>query len=149
MNAGADPRAPLVALVDDEQDITTGLGMALEDAGYRVVTTNQPGGALALLRRARPDLVCLDLLMPGCMGTSLYLALRCEPRLAGIPVLIFSGLEGRQELRRILAERGEVAAPEGFVDKPVEAEAFVAQVREALARAGGARPAPREPEAAP
>jgi DNA-binding response OmpR family regulator len=126
-------RPPLVFIIDDEEDITTFLGLALEDAGYRVMTTTEPTRALALLRRHRPDLICLDLLMPERMGTSLYLEIRRDVELADTPVLILSGLNAREELARILEREARVPPPAGYIEKPPVAEALLEKVRELLA----------------
>ena len=81
-----------VAIVDDEEDITTYLRIALEDAGYRVVITNDASKAMAVLEDARPDLICLDLLMPERTGVSLYARLREHPGMKRVPILFLSGL---------------------------------------------------------
>jgi DNA-binding response OmpR family regulator len=128
---------PLVALVDDEEDITTFLAIALEDAGYRVVATNESAVALALLRERRPDLICLDLLMPERMGASLYLQIRRAEELAAVPVLILSGLGTRDDLRELLARTGDVPPPTGYIEKPVDREDFLSAVERALADAAG------------
>ena len=77
---------PLVAIVDDEEDITTYLRIALEDEGYRVGDHDRRRRRDRTARpRREPDLICLDLLMPGQTG---HLALRRpgrHSRLAGCP----------------------------------------------------------------
>ena len=104
---------PLVAVIDDEEDITAFLALVLADAGYRVVTCNQPAEALALLRREPPDLICLDLVMPGKTGGSLYVALRRDPLLSATPVLILSGLGARDEVLQTHRRRELRAAAGG------------------------------------
>jgi DNA-binding response OmpR family regulator len=146
MTADEASLAPLVALVDDEEDITTYLGLALEDAGYRVVTTNEAGEALVLLERSGPDLICLDLLMPDRTGVSLYAEICSHESLGRVPVLILSGLGEREELSRMLTRAGELPAPAGFIEKPVEIESFLATLRELLARPARAREEVSEPE---
>lgn len=121
-----------VAIVDDEEDITTFLRLALEDAGFVVATSNIADQAHALLRAFRPDLICLDLLMPGRTGASLYLEMREDPELAAVPVLILSGLDAREELAALLAREANVPPPAGYVEKPVAAEGFVHAVRALL-----------------
>jgi DNA-binding response OmpR family regulator len=140
MNRYPDSRPPLVAIIDDEEDITTFLGLALEDAGLAVATTNESATALEFLQRERPDVICLDLLMPERMGASLYLAIRRDPDLAATPVLILSGLGARDDLLALLQREGAVTPPTGYIDKPVEPEAFVATIRAQLAAGGRDRP---------
>ena len=90
------------------------------------------GEALTLLERSGPDLICLDLLMPDRTGVSLYAELRAHERLGDVPVLILSGLGAREELGRMLTREGELPAPAGFIEKPVDIERFLATVRRLL-----------------
>lgn len=138
-------RPALVALVDDEVDITTYLGLALEDAGYRVTSTNEAAEALPLLERSEPELICLDLLMPDRTGISLYAELRSHETLGRVPVLILSGLGAREELGRMLTREGALPAPAGFIEKPVDIDRFLTTVGELLgSRATRGTPAPTE-----
>jgi CheY-like chemotaxis protein len=123
---------PTVAIVDDEQDITTYLRIALEDAGYRVVATTDAAGALSLLDRSRPDLICLDLLMPGQTGISLYASLVKHEQLDRVPIVILSGLTNREELPALLQQAGGLPEPAGFVEKPVDIEDFLRLVERLL-----------------
>ena len=78
---------------------------------------------------ARPDLITLDLSMPGVDGVEAFCELRRDPALAGIPVCIITG---HPEFRRVIYDR-PVAPPEGYVDKPVNEERLLATVRRILA----------------
>jgi DNA-binding response OmpR family regulator len=121
-------RTPLVAVIDDEEDITTYLELALADVGYRVVTCNQPSGALDMLRQERPDLICLDLVMPERAGGSLYVALRRDSVLKEVPVLILSGLGARQETLDAIVAAAAVPPPDGCVDKPLDGDELIARI---------------------
>jgi CheY-like chemotaxis protein len=129
MNQEHQPYVPLVAIVDDEEDITTYLGLALEDNGYRVESTTQPGDAIPLLERVRPDLICLDLLMPEQTGISLYASLAAHPELGRIPIVILSGLADRDEMPAILGQAGaDLPQPAEFLEKPVDIRQFLRTV---------------------
>lgn len=131
---------PTVAVVDDEEDITTFLRLALEDAGYGVVTTNDATAALDLLLASRPDLILLDLLMPERSGLSLYAAMRARPELGRIPTVILSGLGIAEELPELLRRAGGLPPPDGFLEKPLDAEQLLVKVKQLLGLPeGGAR----------
>jgi len=132
MNLDSRRGVPTVAIVDDEADITTYLRVALEDAGYCVVATTDPARALNLLRRTRPDLICLDLLMPEQTGVSLYAELVKHEELAKVPIVILSGLTNREGLSELLGHADEVPEPAGFVEKPVDIEQFLRLVHRLL-----------------
>jgi len=125
-----------VVLVDDEEDIMFYLQTALEDAGYvPFAASNVPDG-LELIRKEKPDLVCLDILMPEESGLSLLHRLRGDPATAGIPVLITSAMSVSRELNDVdylaLPDGTEIAGPEGYLEKPVSAEQFLAKVAAVL-----------------
>ena len=78
-------------IVDDDRSIVDGLGEYLGDDGYDVIGTTNASEALALLDSGlRPDVIVLDLLMPGMDGWHFRTSQLNEPSLAGIPVLIVS-----------------------------------------------------------
>ena len=133
-------RPPLIAIVDDEEDITTFLSLALEDVGYEVVTINDSASALKVLREEPPDLICLDLLMPHRTGASLYLEIQQDEQLQRVPVLILSGLNAKDELNEILKRESEAAPPADYLEKPVAIEPYLAKVEELLTQNGRSTP---------
>jgi CheY-like chemotaxis protein len=130
--AKCDPS--LIAIVDDEEDITTYIGLALEDNGYRVVSTTDPAGAIEMLAECRPDLICLDLLMPERTGVSLYANLVQHQMLGSIPIVILSGLAARDEMPDILLQGGNLPEPAAFIEKPVDMDSFLKTIRTLLDR---------------
>ena len=122
-----------VILVDDEEDIILYFQTALEDAGYVALTASNVPEGLQLIRREKPDLVCLDILMPRESGMSLYQKLKNDPELGRIPVLITSGLSLTKELKDIdyrrLPDGTELPEPEGIAEKPITAPQFLAKVK--------------------
>jgi DNA-binding response OmpR family regulator len=136
----ADPRRPRVAIIDDEQDVLTFLRIVFEDRGYEVATCEHSSTALALLREFRPDLICLDLLMPEQMGASLYVEIRRLPALASVPVLILTGLNAEDALAALGSRASGVPPPQGTVEKPLEVAQLFKAVDTVLARTTGASP---------
>lgn len=119
---------PRVAVVDDEVDVAAYVCVALADSGCRTLAISSPDDAVAAMRAFRPDLVCLDLVMPGRTGASIYVELQNDPALAGVPVLILSGVDAREELAGAIAEAA-LPAPAGYLEKPLDIDAVVAAVR--------------------
>ncbi len=115
--------SPKILVVDDESDIRKYLSTLLEQNDYEVVTASDGNEALVVARREKPDLVCLDLSMPNQTGTGFYKKLTRDKELGGTPVIIVSGLAGRE-----LA----VSKPAAVFDKPIDPEAFLTAVEEAL-----------------
>ncbi len=138
MKSSAANHAPLVAIVDDEQDIVTYLRLALEDHGYRVFAVTEASTALERLAAAEPDVVCLDLLMPRHTGVALYAEIVRHPHLAGCPVLIMSGLTPREDLPKLLEEAGGLPQPACFIEKPIKVEHFIEELSGILRTVEGA-----------
>lgn len=123
-----------VLVVDDEEDARTFLATVLEDAGARILYAEDGDEALAVARREKPDLITLDLSMPGKDGVEAFTELRHDPEIARIPVCIVTG---HPEFRTVIYDR-PVTPPEGYMDKPVEGEALVKNVRRILETAHAA-----------
>ncbi len=131
---------PLIAIIDDEADITTYLGVALGDNGYRVTTTNDPAAALAMLEEEVPDLICLDILMPEQTGLALYTEIVQHPRLAAVPVVILSGLTMNDELMERIWRNSALPAPVSLLEKPVDVDRLLRTIRAILHQPVGVAP---------
>lgn len=126
-------RAPLVLIVDDHEDGRELSAELLELHRFRVVQA--PDGLAALRREAElcPDVVLLDLAMPGMDGIEVARRLRQGPRGQGLTIVALTAFTQPDILRRAL-EAGCDAA----LIKPMEPSDLAAAVREALARRRGA-----------
>jgi len=114
-------RIPLVLAVDDEKSIRQTVSEFLQGAGYRVVTAENGTRALETARQEIPDLVLLDLVMPGMSGVDVLQALRSmDPDL---PVVIVTGYPDS----RLMAEAMRFA-PVTLLSKPVDKEALLKAV---------------------
>jgi adenylate cyclase len=108
-----DPRAAATVLVvDDDPTAHELIGDMLAKEGYRILHTTNGRDALDIARRERPDAITLDVLMPQMDGWSVLTALKGDPDLCDIPVVIVT----------ILHERsiGFALGANGFLSKPVE-----------------------------
>ena len=113
---------PLVLVVDDDAQLRGFLRASLELGGYAVVEADSGEQALAAIADRSPDLVLLDLVMPGVDGWQLLR--RLQERHGSIPVIMFSGTLAQQGALEA-AERGA----QGFVGKPFDPEDLLAQAR--------------------
>ena len=117
-----------ILVVDDEPDVLTYLTAVLEDDGAAVIQAIDGSQALELARKEKPDLITLDLSMPGFDGGQVFEVLRKDPELSTVPVCIITG---KPELRRLIYDR-PVPPPEGYLDKPVSQEVLLLNVRKIL-----------------
>ncbi len=86
----ASPASPRVLIVEDDVDIRETLAELLATAGYETAEAANGRDALDLARRATPDLIVLDLMMPVMDGWQFRSAQRRDPSLAPIPVIVIS-----------------------------------------------------------
>ena len=132
--AGPIPEAALplqgfkILVVDDEPDILTFLSVVLEDQGATVIQAANGEQALSLAIQEKPDLITLDLSMPGKNGGMVFEEIRNNPRIASTKVCIITG---KPELRRLIYER-PVPPPDGYLDKPVNEEGLLTNIRKIL-----------------
>ena len=118
-----DRMSKRILVVDDEADVRAFLTAVLKKRGYQTLTAVDGGEALAITNAEKPDLIILDLMMPGQTGTDFYRNLTKDKELSRIPIIVVSGLAGRH-----LALREPVAV----FDKPIDPDQFGAAVEKAL-----------------
>ncbi len=117
-----------ILLVDDDPDIRQIAGLSLRRIGkFEVVAAASGPEALEAAGRQAPDLVLLDVSMPGMDGPSTLQALRSEPATAKVPVVFFTATSSQQEVARLCA-LGAVAV----IPKPFDVAALPRQVGDIL-----------------
>ena len=117
-----------ILVVDDEVDARVFLATVIEDAGAETLTAADGDEALEAARKEKPDLITLDLSMPGKDGIETFTELRQDPDTEAIPVCIVTG---HPEFRKVLYER-PVRTPEGYMNKPVDEEDLIYNLRRIL-----------------
>jgi CheY-like chemotaxis protein len=116
-------------LADDSVTIQKVVGISFANEDVVLLTVDNGEDAIARAREARPDLVLADILMPGKDGYEVCEAIKSDPELRHVPVLLLSGtFENFDE------ERAQRVGADGHITKPFEAQALVDQVNELLAR---------------
>jgi CheY-like chemotaxis protein len=115
---------PTIFLVEDDKATRDAMTMVLESEGYRVKAAANGREALDRLRDARPPrLILLDLMMPVMNGWQFRDAQTRDPRLASIPVVLFSA-------EADLSQKAKNLGIAGYLQKPVEFDELLATVRE-------------------
>jgi Fe-S oxidoreductase/CheY-like chemotaxis protein len=125
-----------ILVADDEPDQVDFMAAVLEDHGATVLQATNGDEALAMARSEKPDLLTLDLAMPGLDVGEVFEIIRRDPELANLKICVITG---RPELRKLIYERA-VRPPEGYLDKPVAEETLLRGIRKVLELAHDARP---------
>lgn len=123
--------APLLLVVDDDELNRDLLRRRLERAGFRVAVAEDGRAALSALERLQPDLVLLDLMMPGMSGLEVLREIRAG-HLAGVPVVLVSAWGHSED---IVAE-GLASGADDFICKPLDLAAALGCIRAQLAGKG-------------
>lgn len=119
--------ARVVLVADDDPSILDFTSRVVTKAGHRVVRAERGDVALELIRKERPDLVFLDVLMPGLDGLEVCKAIRADAALARTPVILLSAMG---EDRLIAAAKN--AKADGYLTKPMRLDAMRALLAEKL-----------------
>jgi len=118
-----------VLVADDEPYVVLAITEVLEGLPASVLTAHDGEEALRVARSERPDLILLDVKMPGLDGFQVATALKKDPSTAGIPLVFFSALGAPSE-----KIRGLELGADDYVAKPIDAEELKARVRTILRR---------------
>ncbi len=115
---------PRVLLIEDEPNITEAIRFILSRDGCEVVTLADGLGAVQAVRKDVPDLLILDLMLPGVSGLDILVQLRSDPATARLPVLMLTAKgQGRDR------EAAERAGANHFMTKPFSNDDMRAAVR--------------------
>ncbi|WP_020680664.1 response regulator transcription factor [Marinobacterium rhizophilum] len=118
----------LVLVVDDEPNIVLSLEFLMRQAGFDVVTAGDGEAALQRVAEQRPDLILLDISLPGLSGFEVLERLRAQPEHARLPIIMLTA-HGREVER----EKGLALGADDYITKPFSTRALVDKVQALLA----------------
>ena len=119
--------AKKILIVDDDDDIRLGLSVRLKSVGYETVFAADGAGAVAAVRKEKPDLVLLDIGLPAGDGHVVLERLMSNPQFATTPVIVVSAADPRQHEAKALK-----AGASAYFQKPVEDEELLYAIDQRL-----------------
>ncbi len=119
-----------VLVVDDEKDLVDLVSYNLQRSGYQVMTSGSGTEALEMARQHKPDLMVLDLMLPGMEGTEVARRLKADPSTAGIPIVM---LTAKGEETDVVV--GLTLGADDYVTKPFSMKILLARLANVLRRA--------------
>jgi signal transduction histidine kinase/CheY-like chemotaxis protein len=124
--AAADAASVLV--IDDDPTVRDMIGRMLAKEGYHVVTAANGADGLTLAAEARPDVITLDIMMPGMDGWSVLSKLKADPALTAIPVVVMTIVDDRN--------LGFALGASDYLTKPIDRERLAEVLRQVRSRGG-------------
>ena len=125
-----------VLIVDDEIDMRIFLKTLLETRGYQPLITRDGSEGLKKAREITPDLIILDVMMPGEGGPQTYRRLKTDQQFADIPVIMLSGVKKDSFLHYLkmlnAGTGGKIPLPAAYFEKPVNHNDLIKAIRRAL-----------------
>ena len=123
--------AARVLVVDDQSDVVLYLSSLLEDNGFEVKSANDAPSAMRVLEEYLPDLILIDVLLPGKSGVQLMSTLRKDPRYGHIPLVVVTGNDQilESDCQVSMGTNLGIRGPEGVLGKPVQPDTLLAVAR--------------------
>jgi diguanylate cyclase (GGDEF)-like protein len=128
------PEPYRVLIVDDTRMLSTLYEAILRDAGMLAVALNDPTQVIQMLYEFQPDLLLLDMYMPGCIGTEVAALIRQQAAFVSLPIVFLSGEHDREHQLAALDQGGD-----DFLTKPITAAQLVSAVTSRARRARAMR----------
>jgi DNA-binding response OmpR family regulator len=116
-----------ILIVDDEPDVVVPIQFLMEQQGYRVMTAERGEDALDLIYQYKPDLVLLDIMLPGIDGYEVCEIIRLNPDFRDVKI-IFLTAKGRE----VEIAKGLALGADAYISKPFSNTTLVARVKELL-----------------
>ncbi len=120
-------------VIDDEVDLTTYISSILEENGFTVRTATDAVTGERIIRETPPDIILIDLMMPGRTGIQLFVKLRADEATRDIPMVMVTGIKEQLGIDwGEIVDRYRTRQPDGFVEKPIEPERLMKVVEGVL-----------------
>ena len=127
---------PKILLIDDDVDFVEATKIVLESKPYEVIVAYNGNDGLRKAREENPDLIILDIIMPGKDGFSTAEHLKKDSELSKIPVLVLTSYAEKGGESSIAASGGLTLETEDYIDKPISPEELLKRVEKYLKRVG-------------
>jgi DNA-binding response OmpR family regulator len=121
------PKKPVILVADDDPQILTMLGIRLSKRGYQVVEASDGLQTLKKAREQKPDLVLLDVMMPGKNGWEVAKELRADEELRDVGIVMLTAIG-----ERVNEMTSPLYGADAYVDKPFEFADLEAKIKRVL-----------------
>ena len=119
--------AKKILITDDEPGVVKILGMRLKANGYQIIAAHDGATAIEIAHQEKPDLIILDIKMPGTDGYSVFEELKASADTMSIPIVFFSALLPEQA-----REKTTQLGADGFISKSADPDEILTKITEIL-----------------
>jgi CheY-like chemotaxis protein len=123
--------AEKILVVDDDENAITILQILLEDHGFEVTLARDGRTALELVRKARPDIVLLDVMMPDMNGYQVCEAIKSDPVTRDIPVIMITAKDMGEDVEMAISKQVD-----WYIAKPYDNKYLLSKIRSFLEKIG-------------
>lgn len=131
MSYKIDINTAKILVVDDEPEITEIVETFLTENGYQVLTENIPTKAVEKAKAFKPDVILLDIMMPGVDGYDVCQTLKNDPEFSTVPIIFLTGRDRNDDMGRSFKSGGDM-----FIKKPFSCERLLEIVNIVLMSTG-------------
>ena len=125
--------AKRILIVDDEPEAIDFATAVLEENGYLAISAEDGVEGMEKVKAEKPDLVLLDIMMPGKGGISMYRDLRKDEETKDIPVIIITGVARGQRFEESMMRKDpHIPLPDGYIEKPMKPEGLLEEIGKLL-----------------
>jgi DNA-binding response OmpR family regulator len=137
-----------ILIVDDEPDVLTFVSAVLEQNGYASLTAKNGVEGLEILRKEKPDLILLDLMMPKKSGIAMFQELRKDPNMSNAVVVVMTGISEVTgvDFRNFMVKQPfknetfsiettgltKYTTPDGYIEKPIDPNELIKVIKDVL-----------------
>ena len=124
-----------ILVIDDDPDLVTSVEVLLKSKSYQVVTAFDGDEGLRKVVEEKPDLIILDVIMPGKHGFTVCQELKTDPKyyfFSKIPVLMLTVYPGDREKMHLSMREGMTMEAEDYIQKPFDPQELLSRVEELL-----------------
>jgi CheY-like chemotaxis protein len=130
-----------ILVIDDSRFVQLAIERVLREAGYDSIAAADGEQGLRAVNQESPDLILLDVMLPGLPGTSILGSLKHNPVTSGIPVIVLSGL-ARLDWTRLQSEGAEGCLAKSYLDLDGNCELLITLIEKTLKKAKKNRQVP-------
>jgi len=125
-----------ILIIEDDINFANFLKYLIEESGYNAIVANDSAQANRILLKQQPDLITLDLVLPGETGIKLFRRLRSSQNWKDIPIIIITGVDSatNKEISYKSFLKGvKLKPPEAYIEKPIEQQRLLNAIEKIIA----------------